>query len=221
MPDGRTRATRRQRAAYHRAPMLHLRYLVLLVVLGCGAAAHPPRAPALPDACDAAQAAIRAEADARAAPYSAAAHLAKNFADHQIAWLMPEAAFQKYIVATAATRFGRCTDAGCFLFASPGKLIHAAVAAARTGAGHDPAVLGRALGLPADRLAGPLRMMTLDLATPGVCARLPVDADPGVWPCKTADDHDCFKFGGYTSGGVPELMVIGAPVAATAVEAVP
>jgi hypothetical protein len=48
-----------------------------------------------------------------------------------------------------------------------------------------------------------------------------VDTDPGVWKCKTAEDTDCFKFGGYTSGGVPELMVIDAPVEQTSIEEVP
>jgi hypothetical protein len=31
-------------------------------------------------------------------------------------------------------------------------------------------------------------------------------------------DTDCFKFGGYTSGGGPELMAIDAPVVRTAIE---
>ena len=56
------------------------------------------------------------------------------------------------------------------------------------------------------------RMMTIDLAATKSCVRLPVDEDPGVWKCQSEEDKDCFKFGGYTSGGVPELMVINAPV---------
>ena len=199
--------------------------LALLALAGC---THPAPAattpttiatPAALDPCDAAQAAIRREADARAAPWSLAQHLARNFADHRVAWLMKDAAYDKFIVATKAARFGRCDEHGCYLFAAPAAVIQAAVAAARVPGGHDPAALGKALGLPAANFEGPLRMMTLDVAA--VCVRLPVDADPGAWPCKSADDHDCFKFGGYTSGGVPEVMVIDAPVAPATIEAIP
>jgi hypothetical protein len=86
---------------------------------------------------------------------------------------------------------------------------------------HDPAALGKALGLPATSLEGPLKMMTLDIGRTGTCVRLAVEDDPGAWECKTAADTDCFKFGGYTSGGIPELMVIDAPVERTAIEEVP
>jgi hypothetical protein len=48
-----------------------------------------------------------------------------------------------------------------------------------------------------------------------------LDSDPGVWKCTSPEDKDCFKFGGYTSGGVPEVMVINAPVAAAQIEEVP
>ena len=78
-----------------------------------------------------------------------------------------------------------------------------------------------ALGLPAANFDGPLRMMTMDLDDTATCARLPVDSDPGVWTCKSAEDTDCFKFGGYTSGGVPELIVIDAPVGQTTIDEVP
>ena len=54
-----------------------------------------------------------------------------------------------------------------------------------------------------------------------MCVRLPVDSDPGVWKCTSAEDKDCFKFGGYTSGGVPEMMVINAPVDQAAVTEIP
>ena len=102
------------------------------------------------------------------------------------------------------------------------------VAAALADAGHrvllmdmDPQALGKALGLPAKNFEGTLRMMTLDLEATGVCVRLPVESDPGVWKCSTPEDTDCFKFGGYTSGGVPEVMVLNAPVAQAQVEQVP
>jgi hypothetical protein len=167
------------------------------------------------------QAEILREADARATPWSTAQHLAKNFPDGRVAWLMKDASYQSFVVKTAATKWGRCNDTGCYVFTAPATVIHAAVAQSMTDGHHDPAVLGKALGLPADNFEGPLRMMTLDLTKAGSCARLPVDADPGVWACKTAADTDCFKFGGYTSGGVAELMVIDAPVAETMVEGVP
>ncbi|MCE9576816.1 MAG: hypothetical protein K8W52_26960 [Deltaproteobacteria bacterium] len=204
--------------------------LALIALAGCAHHAAPATttpvgdtigepAVAAPDPCNAAQAAVRRDADARAAPWSLAQHLTKNFADHQVAWLMKDAAYDKYVVATHAVHFGRCDDSGCYLFAAPAAVIHAAVTAAHADGGHDPAALGKALGLPAANFEGPLRMMTLDVAA--VCVRLPVEQDPGAWPCKSADDHDCFKFGGYTSGGIPELMVIDAPVAPATVEAIP
>jgi hypothetical protein len=99
-------------------------------------------------------------------------------------------------------------------------MIHDAVAQSMTDGHHDPAAIGKVLGLPAANFEGPLRMMTLDIDKEATCVRLPVDGDPGVWKCQTPQDTDCFKFGGYTSGGVPELMAIDAAVARTAIEEV-
>lgn len=173
--------------------------------------------------CDERQTAISKEADQRAAPYGIVPHLEKNFSGGRISWLMKEAPYQNYVVKPGAKNFGRCDDTGCYLFASPSNVIEEAVnkSLLPTGA-HDPAVLGQALGLPAANFEGPLRMMTLELsAAPGACARLPVDADPGVWKCQTPEDKDCFKFGGYTSGGVPEVMIINAPVEKAQVRELP
>ena len=211
------------------APRLGI--ILAVAVLGaCASAARPapltPTAPTAPTveagaACDVRQGQILHDADARAAPYSTAQHLAKNFADGKVSWLMTDAAYQKFVVATGAKKWGRCNDTGCYVFVAPAQVIHDAVAAARTGDHHDPAALGKALGLPPTSFEGPLRLMTLELAAAAACARLPVDDDPGVWKCKTPDDKDCFKFGGYTSGGVPELIVIDAPVERTTIEPVP
>ncbi|HLT37931.1 MAG TPA: hypothetical protein VK034_16715, partial [Enhygromyxa sp.] len=163
--------------------------------------------------CDEHQTELSSQADERAKPYGILAHLDKNFPDMKVSWLMKEKPYQTYVVETKAANFGRCNDSGCYLFAAPTSVIEAAVEKSLTGEGHDPAVLGEALGLPAANFEGPLRMMTLDLATAEACVRLPVDEDPGVWKCQSEDDKDCFKFGGYTSGGIPEIMVIDAPVA--------
>ena len=171
--------------------------------------------------CDEAQAAISKQADERAAPWSIAQHLEKNFPDMKVSWLMKETPYQNYVVKTGATNFGRCNDAGCYLFAAPTAVIEAAVEKSITGDTHDAALLGEALGLPAANFEGPLRMMTLDLAATHSCVRLPVDEDPGVWKCKSDEDKDCFKFGGYTSGEVPELMVINAPVADATLREIP
>jgi hypothetical protein len=100
-------------------------------------------------------------------------------------------------------------------------VIEAAMTSALTDGGHDPAKLGEALGLPAANMEGPLRMMTLDLRATKTCVRLPVDDDPGVWKCENEADEDCFEFGGYTSGGVPELMVINALVAQATIREIP
>lgn len=201
---------------------------IVVMVIGCGGARPTPVQPQPPEeppatalACDARQAEISREADTRAAPWSIAQHLAKNFPDGRIAWLMPDDKYQQYIVTPGAQKWGRCNDTGCFLFVSPAAVIHTAVEQATSNGAHDPAALGKALGLPAANFQGTLRMMTLDLDEVSACARLPVDADPGVWPCKTAEDTDCFKFGGYTSGGLPELMVIDAPVDRTTIVEVP
>jgi hypothetical protein len=48
-----------------------------------------------------------------------------------------------------------------------------------------------------------------------------VEEDPGVWACQGVDDTDCFRFGGYTSGNVPEVMVVNAPVKAVSVREIP
>jgi hypothetical protein len=162
--------------------------------------------------CDATQAEISKQADARAQPYGILAHLEKNFPDMKVSWLMKEDPYQKYVVQTGAKNFGRCNETACYLFAAPTAVIEAAVEQSLTPEGHDAAKLGTALGLPAANMEGPLRMMTIDLAATKSCVRLPVDEDPGVWKCQSEEDKDCFKFGGYTSGGVPELMVLNAPV---------
>ncbi|NBD09126.1 MULTISPECIES: hypothetical protein [Corallococcus] len=181
-----------------------------------------PAAASLVDNCDDAQKSISKEADTLASPYGIDQHVDKNFPDRKVSWLMTDSAYQKFVVQAAAKNFGRCNDAGCYLFAAPSATIHGAVEKAKTADGkHDPAVLGQALGLPAKNFEGPLRMMTLDLGARKVCTRLPVDADPGVWKCTTPEDKDCFKFGGYTSGGVPEVMVINAPVADAQVAEIP
>jgi hypothetical protein len=172
--------------------------------------------------CDEKQAKTSKEADERAKPYGISEHLSKNFPDMKVSWLMKETPYQNFVVKTAAKNFGRCDDTGCYLFAAPTKVIEDAINKAVTDKGHDPAVIGQALGLPAKNFEGPLRMMTLDLKeVTSACVRLPVDADPGVWKCQTPEDKDCFKFGGYTSGNVPEVMVINAPVDKAVVREIP
>lgn len=211
------------------AAMTHrLRALALLFLIACAGGPkpattpEPPQPPAVAGAsCNVQQGELLKEADQRAAPFSTAQHLAKNFPDGKVSWLMKDSAYQSYVVKTAAVHWGRCNDAGCFVFVAPAAKIHDAVTASMVNGKHDPAIIGKALGLPAANFEGPLRLMTFDLTKDPVCARLPVDADPGVWACKTAEDTDCFKFGGYTSGGVPELMVIDAAVARTTIEDVP
>lgn len=212
--------------------MTKLHWLTVLVMIGCGGAPRPaaqtptaaepaaPEAPAAIAACDAHQAGISHDADTRAAPWSLAQHLAKNFSDGKLSWLMKDASYQKFIVVPAAKHWGRCDDTGCYVFGAPAGVIHGAVEQSMTGGHHDPALLGKALGLPATNFDGPLRMMTLDLARQPTCVRLPVDSDPGVWKCTTAEDTDCFKFGGYTSGGIAEIMVINAAVEGTSIEEV-
>ncbi len=173
----------------------------------------PPKLAVSTGECNEVQAAISKQADERAAPYGIMQHLEKNFPDMKVSWLMKDKPYQTYVVETKAEKFGRCNETACYLFAAPTAVIQAAVDKAKTDAGHDPAILGQSLGLPAANFEGPLRMMTLDLAATKSCVRLPVDEDPGVWKCKSEEDKDCFKFGGYTSGGVPEIMVLDAPVA--------
>lgn len=190
-------------------------------MIGCAGAPRPAPAPpsaAPPPGCDARQTAISHDADTRAAPWSVAQHLAKNFPDGRVSWLMRETSYQSFVVKPAARKWGRCDDTGCYVFVAPAAVIHDAVAQSMTDGHHDPAALGKALGLPAANFDGPLRMMTLDIGKGTTCVRLPVDSDPGVWKCQTPQDTDCFHFGGYTSGGVPELMAIDALVDRTAIE---
>lgn len=195
-----------------------------LLLVGCKHAAPavtPEPTTPVAETCDAKQQEVSKEADQRAAPWSIEQHLAKNFPEGSVSWLMKEGPYQTFVVQSGAKNFGRCDDSGCYLFAAPSSVIQEAVKKSMTGATHDPAVLGQALGLPAKNFEGPLRMMTLNLRSSGSCVRLPVDADPGVWKCQSEQDTDCFKFGGYTSGGVPEVMVINAPVAQAVVTEIP
>lgn len=187
-------------------------------------AGEEPAQPAEPQApasfCTGAQADISHEADTLAAPYGIAEHLTKNFPDGKVSWLMKDSAYQNFVVKTGATKWGRCNDTGCFVFVAPAGVIKAAVDQSMKDGKHDPAAIGKALGLPATNFEGPLRLMTFDVTAAAACIRLPVDADPGVWKCQTPEDKDCFKFGGYTSGGVPEAMVVDAAVEKTSIEEV-
>jgi len=203
-----------------------LPFAFVLVALGCVHVTPTPTVPTSAPApivsrCDATQAAISADADRQASPYGIEQHLAKNFPDRKVSWLMKDSAYQSFVVQTHAVNFGRCNAGTCYLFAAPASTIQSAVHASLKDGKHDSAAIGKALGLPAQNFEGTLRMMTLDLDAAGVCARLPVDSDPGVWKCTSPEDKDCFKFGGYTSGGVPEIMVINAPVAQARVEEIP
>jgi hypothetical protein len=196
--------------------------LCALVSSGCVTTRTTVPTPApIAERCDATQAQISKEADQQASPWSIEQHLAKNFPDRKVSWLMKESAYQSFVVETNAKNFGRCNDTACYLFAAPTAVIQGAVQASMTDGKHDPAALGKALGLPAKNFEGTLRMMTLELDASGACARLPVENDPGVWKCTTPEDTDCFKFGGYTSGGVPEVMVLNAPVAQARIDEVP
>ncbi len=172
-------------------------------------------------ACDAKQSQLLKEGDQTAVEGSIEKHLAKNFPDHKVSWFMPEELYQKYVVKANAVNFGRCNDTGCYLFAAPTAFMQDKLQKSMQGGKHDAAALGQALGLPAKNFEGPLRLMTLDIGSPPLCVRLPVESDPGVWKCQSAADKDCFKPGGYTSGGVPEVMVINAKVAQTQVVEVP
>jgi hypothetical protein len=197
--------------------------LCALVASGCVStgATRPPSPPPLVERCDATQARLSVEADQRASPWGIEQHVARNFPGRQVSWLMKDSAYQTFVVQTNAKNFGRCNDTGCYLFAAPSTVIQRAVQESMKDGKHDPAALGKALGLPARNFEGTLRMMTLDLNATGVCVRLPVESDPGVWKCTSPEDTDCFKFGGYTSGGVPEVMVINAPVAQARIEEIP
>lgn len=186
----------------------------------------PPTAERAPPAardvsCDAHQRALAQDADRRASPWSLEQHLGTHFPDGRVAWLMPEPAYQKYIVAPHAPRFGRCNDSGCYLFVAPAARIEAVVSASMREGAHDPAALATALGLPAKNLEGPLRLIMLDLDDTRVCVRLPVEDDPGVWKCASPEDTSCWKPGGFTAGGIPELMVLDAPVASATIVEVP
>lgn len=200
-----------------------LSLLCALAVSACATTRPAPTPAPTPviERCDATQAQISQQADQQASPWSIEQHLAKNFPDRKVSWLMKESTYQSFVVETNAKNFGRCNETACYQFAAPTSVIQGAVQASMADGKHDPAALGKALGLPAKNFEGPLRMMTLDLDAAGLCARLPVESDPGVWKCTTPEDTDCFKFGGYTSGGVPEVMVLNAPVAQAQVEQVP
>jgi hypothetical protein len=205
---------------------------VSLFFIGCAGGQKPsPATPATPEPeaqtappvatnCTGPQEEISKQADAQAAPYGIAEHLQKNFPEGKVSWLMKDSAYQNFVVKTNAAKWGRCNDTGCYVFVAPAGVIHDAVEKSMKDGKHDPAAIGQALGLPAANFEGPLRLMTLDVDDVGACIRLPVDADPGVWKCQTPEDKDCFKFGGYTSGGVPEAMVIDAPVEKTQIEEV-
>ena len=157
----------------------------------------------------------------RAAPWNLDQHLTKNFADHKLSWLMKDDSYQSFIVKPAAKMWGRCDDTGCYVFTAPASVVRQIVAQSMVNGRHDPNALGKALGRPATSFEGPLRLMTFDFTASPSCTRLPVETDPGARMCNSSDDTECFKFGGYTSGGIAELMLINAPVSSTTIEVIP
>ena len=204
--------------------MRTLRFSIsIAVAAGCGGTQTPPQPPAATSACSAEQVGISRNADelaAKAGDAGITEHLDKNFPGGLVAWVIPEEKYKDYILKPPAKKWGRpsASESYQFQFAGPIAVVRAKVNQTTT---EDRHVLEEALGVTSGNLKGPIRLVTLDVRKSGVCVRLPTSEDPGATKCTTAEQKDCFKFGGFTSGGVPEIMIIDAPVDRTIDEPVP
>ena len=147
-------------------------------------------------------------------------HLATYFSDNAVAFFMPATFFNP-----DHRFFGRMENSEFFQFVLPlDTMLHAfdqAVVKRKAGTFTIKAeIFGELLGLPLSNFKWNIENKTLhrlitcrvDSLKDDLCVRMPMHDDPGVWKCsKGTWDEQCFKFGGFTSGKLPELVIVNLP----------
>lgn len=129
---------------------------------------------------------------------SALAHVKANFTPKG-SYLVNDSTYQNYV--KGKTKLGRPQGADSYLFVAGGKFIDGVLRAAKKADGTtDFGVIEHKLGLPPNTYPPTGGLWRVDVNVPISCYRLPRASDPGANPQ--------FKAGGFTSGGVPEILVL-------------
>lgn len=129
---------------------------------------------------------------------SADEHVAKHFTPKG-SYLLSDANYQRF--AKGKAKLGRDSGGDTFLFVAGGKFIDGVIAAAKKADGTiDFAVVDKKLGFDPGTFPPAGGLWRVDINVKNSCYRLAKADDPG------ANAH--FKPGGFTSGGVPEVLVL-------------
>eukprot|EP00727_Mastigamoeba_balamuthi_P009227 m51a1_g4927 hypothetical protein (229) ;mRNA; r:256321-257588 len=179
--------------------------------------------------CDTEQDMLRVYGDKRAMEMkadNASTHFSKYFTG-SASFAIKTSAWRKYYSPETAQNpaefFGRTSDVaglkGVHQFVAPTSEFQDAIDRC-SGSGSTTANCTEATKSLFQRLGIPdhdetFYVVTIDTTATPLCYRLPMEADPGAGHCVGVPDERCFKFGGFTSGGAPEILLISAPVKAT------
>jgi hypothetical protein len=126
-------------------------------------------------------------------------HVRKHFTPKG-SYLVTDYVYQNFVKGKA--KLGRPGPNGnTYLFVASGKFIVGVLAAAKKADGTtDFAVIEQKLGLPTGTYKPDGGLWRVDVNVPISCYRFPKADDPGA--------NSDFKAGGFTSGGVPEILVL-------------
>jgi hypothetical protein len=133
----------------------------------------------------------------------AAAHVAKHFSPHG-SYLVNDYVYNNFVKGKA--RLGRPQGDHSYLFVAGSTFISGVLKAAQKPDGTtDFTVIEHKLGLPAGTYKADGGLWRIDVDVKSGCYRMPKADDPGA--------NSDFKAGGFTSGGVPEILVINGKLA--------
>eukprot|EP00727_Mastigamoeba_balamuthi_P009224 m51a1_g4924 hypothetical protein (225) ;mRNA; r:247239-247913 len=181
-------------------------------------------------ACDTEQEMLRVYGDRRAEEMRAdnsTTHFRRNFTRGLVSFAIRNGTWHRFYDPKTAVNparfFGRSSDVaglrGFHQFAAPTSVFRDVNRwCSRTGGQGFPAsmcaqarrTLWLRLGIPDHNES--FYVVTIDTVATPLCYRLPMEADPGASHCLGLPDERCFKFGGFTSGGAPEILLINATV---------
>ncbi len=129
---------------------------------------------------------------------NALAHVKANFTPKG-SYLVNDYVYQNFV--KGKPKLGRPDGGDSYLFVAGGKFIDGVLRAAKKADGtYDFTIIEHKLGLPPATYKPDGGLWRIDVNVPISCYRLPRAADPGA--------NSDFKPGGFTSGGVPEILVL-------------
>ena len=127
-------------------------------------------------------------------------HLAAHFKSKG-SYLVSDSVYQRFVKGNR--KLGRPQGGNSYLFVAGGEAIDKVLEAAKKGDGYDFTVVEQKLSLPPGTYAAAGGLWRIDVNVMTNCARFPTKDDPGA--------NAEFVAGGFTKGGIPEILVINAP----------